>query len=293
MMSMAVNSAIDKKYNHKSRQWEDNGNKIPSLFISTELDETECQTMALAYMTGIQEEKILDGNYSQEEEDILAQAVEVLKETPLYFEIITNFGISEIESTMRKYYRENDVEQFYFDYIHVSMKLLQEISSISNGTKLREDQILFMLATKLKDLATNLGVFIMSGTQLNGDWQEGELNQNLLRGAKSISDRLDVGMIATRIRPIDEPSVEQFVAAGYPKPNYIISFYKVRRGKYAGTKLWCHVDLGTCSCKGLFLTDSNNVPIGIDAKTIKVKKRAENVVDKRNNFTVNSLNSAF
>jgi len=293
MMSMAVNSAIDKRYNQKKQQWEDNGNKIPTLLISTELDETECQTMVLAFMTGIQEEKILDGRFDADEERILKEAIKILEGTPLYFEIITDFGITEIEATMRKYYRENDVEQFYFDYIHVSMKLLQEISSISNGTKLREDQILFMLATKLKDIANTLGVFIMSGTQLNGDWQEGELNQNLLRGSKAISDRLDIGIVATRVRPIDEPFVDQFVSAGYMKPNYIMSFYKVRRGKYAGTKLWCHVDLGTCTCQGLFLTDSNNIPIGVDAKTIKVKKKAEKVAERRNNFTVDSLKSGF
>ena len=68
------------------------------------------------------------------------------------------------------------------------MKFLAEISSIANGMKLREDQILFMLSTSLKNLATNLHVFIESGTQVNGDYLEGELTQNLLRGAKSIAD---------------------------------------------------------------------------------------------------------
>lgn len=97
-------------------------------------------------------------------------------------------------------------------------------------------------------------------------------------------------MIATKIRPIDEEAVETFVANGYIRPNYIISFYKVRRGKYAGCKLWCNVDLGTCRCRGLFLTDSQNVPIGIDAKTIKVQKSAEK---NRNRGTNKDLKSAF
>lgn len=49
--------------------------------------------------------------------------------------------------------------------------------------KLREDQILFMLSSKLKDLASELGIFIQSATQLNGQWEEAEeVNQNLLRG---------------------------------------------------------------------------------------------------------------
>lgn len=138
-----------------------------------------------------------------------------------------------------------------------------------------------MLSTKLKDLANQLGIFIESGTQVNGDYLEGELNQNLLRGSKAIADRIDVGMIAVKIRPIDEQAVETFVSQGYFRPNYIISFYKVRRGKYAGVKLWCDVDLGTCRCKGLFITDSNNIPIGIDATSIKVQKAAEKNVKRQ------------
>lgn len=293
MMSMACNSALPFRYNQKKKEWIENGEAIPSLFISTELDESECQTMALAFMTGIQEEVILNGHYDEQDEIILHEAINIMKETPLYFEIITDFGISEVEATIRKHFRENNVAQFYFDYIHVSMKLLGEISSIASGTKLREDQIIFMLSAKLKDLANNLGIFIMSGTQLNGDYQEGELNQNLLRGGKSAADRIDVGIVATKIRPIDEASVQQFADQGLLRPNYVMSFYKVRRGKYAGTKLWCNIDLGTCSCKGLFLTDSNDVPIGIDRNTIKVKKAAEQRITNRNSFSVDQKKSAF
>lgn len=68
--------------------------------------------------------------------------------------------------------------------MHTSMKFLQEISTISSGMKLREDQILFMLSSRLKDLAGELNIFIQSATQLNGNWQEAEeINQNLLRGS--------------------------------------------------------------------------------------------------------------
>ena len=55
--------------------------------------------------------------------------------------------------------------------------------------KLREDNILFMLSTRLKDLCNKYGIFIISATQLNSSYQESETpDQNLLRGAKSIAD---------------------------------------------------------------------------------------------------------
>ena len=54
------------------------------------------------------------------------------------------------------------------DYIHTSLKILEEITRRSGGVKLREDNILFMLSIRLKDLCNQYGIFIMSATQLNG-----------------------------------------------------------------------------------------------------------------------------
>lgn len=69
------------------------------------------------------------------------------------------------------------------------MKILEEISRRSGGVKLREDNVLFMLSVKLKDMCNKYSVFIETGTQLNGQYVESETpDQNLLRGAKSIAD---------------------------------------------------------------------------------------------------------
>jgi hypothetical protein len=48
------------------------------------------------------------------------------------------------------------------------MKILSEISSKSKVAGLREDNILYLIGVKLKDLANEHGVFIISSTQLNG-----------------------------------------------------------------------------------------------------------------------------
>lgn len=63
------------------------------------------------------------------------------------------------------------------------MRILEEISQRSGGVKLREDNVLFMLSNKLKDLCNKYGIFIMSATQLSGDYAQAETpDQNLLRG---------------------------------------------------------------------------------------------------------------
>ena len=85
--------------------------------------------------------------------------------------------------------RDHGVKYVFHDYIHTSMKILEEITRRSGGIKLREDNVLFMLSTRLKDLCNKYGIFIMSATQLNGDWKDAKIpDQNLLRGAKAIAD---------------------------------------------------------------------------------------------------------
>lgn len=290
MMSDACMMAFDELYDPNSNSWIKNGDKEAALFISTELDLEELQTMALAFITGIQEEEILDGNVKEEDLEVLQKGIQIMKNSPLYFELIPDFTIQEIETIIRQYYREKDCKFFFFDYQHVSMSLMQEMASLS-GSRLREDQILFMMSTAFKNLANNLKIFIESGTQLNGNYMEAEeINQNLLRGGKSQGDRLDVGFIGMRIRPRDEEIVEEFVNLGLEKPNYYLTFYKVRRGKYAGVKLWCDVDGGTCRMRGLFVTDSNNEPIPFKGTNISVIKRRENI-DKQT--SVHHKESAF
>ena len=66
---------------------------------------------------------------------------------------------------------------------------MEEISRKTGGIRLREDQILYMLAIRLKDIANELGIFVLSSTQLNADWENSKNgNQNLIRGAKAIAD---------------------------------------------------------------------------------------------------------
>ena len=145
------------------------------------------------------------------------------------------------------------------DYIHTSLKILEEITKRTGGVKLREDNILFMISIRLKDLCNELGLFIMSATQLNGDWQEAkEANQNLLRGAKSIADKIDMGAIILPTKDEDLASLEKILATGiFNKPTHKISIYKNRRGKFKSVILWCQGDLGTCRLKPMFMTDNS------------------------------------
>ena len=113
-----------------------------------------------------------------------------------------------------------------------------------------------MLSTKLKDLCNQYGIFILSGTQLNANYVESETpDQNLLRGAKSIADKIDVGSILLGVKDDDITALETILATNtFDRPTIKISIYKNRRGKYKGVYLWCKADLGCCRIQPMFCT---------------------------------------
>ena len=153
------------------------------------------------------------------------------------------------------------------------MKILEEITKRSGGVKLREDNILFMLSTRLKDICNQHGVFIMSATQLNGDYQDSKTpDQNLLRGAKAIADKIDYGSILLTVKDDDLVSLENILASNiFERPTIKMSVYKNRRGRYKGVILWCKADLGCCRIKPMFCTTYDYEMVSIDDIRIRLE----------------------
>ena len=128
----------------------------------------------------------------------------------------------------------------------------------------------------MKDICNQLGVFIMSATQLNGSYQESDTpDQNLLRGAKAIADKVDLGAILLGATEEDYVKLEQVLATNvFEKPNIKLSIYKNRRGQYKGVFLWCKADLGCCRIKPMFATTYNYELIPIKDMQIKLEESA-------------------
>lgn len=258
MIADACTFACDSFYD-ENFGWVKLGAKQPTLFIATEQDKGEVQTMMLAFLSNVNEEHILNPMmYLEGERERVQQAVEVLKRAPIWIEELPDFSLTDVENKIKKNIREHDVKYVLFDYLQTSLKILEEISKKSGGVKLREDNILFMLSAKLKDIANIYGVFVLTATQLNASYQESETpDQNLLRGAKSIADRADWGAILLSVTKEDQVKLEPLISANpnLSMPNVKMSIYKNRRGAYKGIFLWCQADLGTCRINPMFATD--------------------------------------
>ena len=248
----------------------------PVLFITTEQELEEIQTMMLAFISNVNEEHILNGEYVGDEEDRVRQAAEILSKAPLYVEELPDFSLKDVEDKIKKNIRDHNVKFVMHDYIHTSMKILEEITRRSGGIKLREDNILFMLSTRLKDICNQYGIFIMSATQLNGSYQDAETpDQNLLRGAKAIADKIDTGMILLGVKEDDLVKLEPILSSNvFERPTIKLSIYKNRRGRYKGVYLWCKADLGCCRIKPMFCTTYDYEMVSIDDIRIKVEEES-------------------
>lgn len=155
------------------------------------------------------------------------------------------------------------------------MKILEEITRRSGGVKLREDNILYMLSAKLKDICNVYGVFLETSTQLNGSYVDAETpDQNLLRGAKSIADACDYGSILMTPSQKDIEALDTILASGmFDTPNIKLSIYKNRRGRYKGIYLWCKGELGTCRIQPMFATTYNYEIVDIENMKIVVQEK--------------------
>lgn len=181
----------------KEGKWISTGPALPTCFISTEQEINEIQTMMLAFLAGVEEEHILSAKYQEGEWERVVYATHLLENSPLYIKELPDFSLQDIESTIKQAIREYDIQYFCFDYIHTSMKILTEVTSKTGIKGLREDNVLFMISIRLKDLCNEYGIFIMSATQLNSSYVTAqEYDQNLLRGAKAIADWTKLDKIA-------------------------------------------------------------------------------------------------
>ena len=248
--------ACNKIYDDTFGSWIKNGIQEPVLYITTEQDKNEIQTMMLAFLSNVNEEHIIYNEYQGNEKERVIEAAKILKDSPLYIRELPDFSLQDVENEIKKGIRDHDVKYIFHDYIHTSMKILEEITRRSGGVKLREDNILFMLSNKLKDICNQYGVFIMSATQLNGDYVDSKTpDQNLLRGAKSIADKVDYGSILLNVQDDDLISLEKILNTKlFDTPTIKMSVYKNRRGRYKGVILWCKADLGTCRITPMFCT---------------------------------------
>ena len=245
------------------------------LFIVTEMDKEELQTIMLAYLSGVDEDHIIRGDYSAPGEELRVKyAAKIMQDYSGYFiiEEISEPDLNNVQSTIKKYAIVDDVKYVFFDYIHTTANLVAQFSK----SHLREDVVLMLLANELKQLAKDYNLFIFSATQVNaiamGD--EGEFkNEMSIRGSKAVADKADVGFVMTKVNDKLWNSIASKVQAAVNagdldgsilvggRPTHVLDIYKMRRGRYKNVRVWTSLHLGTGYRKDLFISTADNTPL--------------------------------
>jgi replicative DNA helicase len=250
----------------------------PVLFIATEMGADEIQTLIISYVSGVNEEKILLGSYSAEEEARIRLALDILDKYGKNFiiESMPDPSMAMIRAKMAKYIIQDEVEYIFYDYIFSSPGLLSEFRDL----EVREDVALMMLSNTLKEVATTYQVFVQTATQLNGNWEKiSTRNANLIRGSKAIADKIDIGIIGVRLDQEEMEKVEILLNELKLKtPNIVMDIYKNRRGKLTSMKIFRYFDYGTCRAEDILITDSN-YKIVQDVGKLTYEKRAFDYLD--------------
>ena len=258
MVGNACYIAYPIRYDSNSQSWVNLGNCEKVLYVGTEQVHEEIQTMILAYLTDINEEIILKGNYTPEEADRINKAIKIMDMYSDNFIIsqLPEPNLEQVRTHLRKYCLREGCEYVFYDYIFATPSLLNEFRDLS----IRQDVALRMLSTLLKDLAVELDVFVMSATQITGtvEFKPGYIrNYMLLRDSKSIPDKADFAAIKAKVLPEELNLLSNVCEKIGVYPNQVTDVYKMRRGRYVDVRIWSYVDLGTLRTKDLFITDAN------------------------------------
>ena len=241
------------RYEPKQDKWVQIGSGCKTMFIATEQTIPEIQKMILSYLTGFNESKFRYGNFTEKENRIIRQAVWIMEQYKNNFFIVQMPAprIDLVKNLVREQVLLHGIEYVFFDYIFICPSLLGEFKGVS----LRNDEILLMFSTALKELAVELNICMFTSTQVNAnaDSNQNIRNESSIAGSRAVINKADIGMVMAR--PTKE-EIDFFASTGEPIPTIVTDIYKVRSGEWTQVRIWSIVDLGNLRKEDLYMTDS-------------------------------------
>lgn len=257
MVGDACNLAYPIRYDPITRQWVETGNCEKVLYIMTEQDTEEIDTMIMAYLTGYNEDVFTYGTFDENDPRVLA-AMDIMEKYSenMNYARIPDPCSSVVKNLIRRRYLQDGIENYFYDYIFSSPAMLNEYRDLG----IREDVALRLFTTSLKNVTVELNIFMMTSTQISNDEENkngGFRDFRNIRGSRAIVDLVDFACIMSR------PSVEELNAVsgfkqsfGYA-PNLVTDVFKNRRGRWVMIRIWSYWDAGTCRKYDLFVTTPN------------------------------------
>lgn len=226
----------------------------------TEQTMPQIRKMILAYLSDISESRFKLGNFSAEEEKILNQAADIMEKYAdnLILVKMPNPTIELVKTVVRENCLTKDIGYVFYDYVFIGPALLDQF----RGFSLRNDEVLLMFTTALKDLAVELNVAMFTSTQVNASADDNKniRNEASLAGGRATINKADNGAIMARPTPEELETLAE-VTNVHGIPNCVTDIFKCRSGEWTQVRVWSQVDLGRLKKKDLFVTDARLEPI--------------------------------
>lgn len=286
MVGDACQIAYPIRFEPQIGRWVSTGKTEPVLYIMTEQDPKEIQTMILAYLTGFNEEIFKYGSFgSPEQMGVINKALEIMEKYKdnLLFARIPDPCASVVKNLFRRYNLQKGVENFFFDYIFSSPAMLEEYRDL----KLREDVALRLFTTALKNLAIELNSFVMTATQISeqeNDKKNSWKDYHNIAAARSIAHLVDFGCIVSRPTQEELKQIEGFSKLYNLTPNFVVDVFKNRGGRWTMLRIWAVHDLGTCRRCDLFVTTPDLKPIDDFQIVDFIEEKDQEQIDLENYF---------
>ena len=182
--------------------------RIPSLLITTEMDQEQLSLRNAAILSGVDHFKIATGQTDAEEDQKVMDGIEKLYKSQLFTLYAPDLNVNKMTSCLRQFVIQHKIRIAAVDYIG---------RVDTQDPKLREDQVLKNAAKRLKTLAQQLRITIIMVAQIT---EEGNLE-----GAKAMRNECD--MLA-HLRPMNDE--EKRERAGF---NYCLVIESNRSGPQA------------------------------------------------------------
>lgn len=183
--------------------------KIPTLYIDTEMTDGEQENRLLSMRSGVPEREIKSGMFSRNTFHGLAKdkipavqkAAKEIKKGKLFHVYMPYFTADAVVALVKKFQIKEGIQMVVFDYI----KLPSSDSKNANA----EYQMLGYFTSSLKDMAGSLGLTVISAVQLNRSAIGAEeLNDSMIGG----SDR--ILQLANRLCFLRNKTEEEYAREG-------------------------------------------------------------------------------
>ena len=158
-------------------------------FYSLEMTAKEIASRHLAMNSGVSSKDILYSQLEPEYIELLDKGANRLHDLPIYFDDNSTSNIDQIIASIRSMKSKYDITGAVVDYL--------QILNV-NQSSTNKEQAMGDVARRLKNLAKELGIWVIALSQLNRDNFNPVPNLNRLRDSGQIAEAADIVMFVYR-----------------------------------------------------------------------------------------------